>query len=652
MVNFSKGRTAIFPQTCSGLSAFGTFVLLYGVLLYGVLLFGFSGFAFAQEKTGSIEFPKNTDLNHVQSQCAKRVIIIKTDKIICEAQKTKKPDSLSAIIADMQRIKLESNPIDAGQEGDREALRHLPDVSPKAALRLANELKELRKRTLALDTQNLSSDDKLNHQLLLFVLNQDLMLSNFDTARIPFTNDSGFFNMLSYVSRQTSFSSIDDYEAYAARLSELPRFFSQHKDNMRRGIKTNFTASAQILPGIIEMVEKLGQGEAVNHSYYAPFKSFPDLITKDEQKKLSLLGEQAINDYVLPAYRDLAIFLRNEYLPHARRTAGIGQSDEARQYYKALVRYFTTLDISPDEVHELGLKEVERIRGEMDEIIKQAGFQGSFKEFLHFLRTDEQFYAKTPEDLLKQASWISKRIDGKMPQFFSRLPRLPYGVMAVPEEIAPNYTTGRYWGGNLKQGKAGFFVVNTYDLKQRPLYNLPALALHEGVPGHHHQISLAQEMQNVPKFRQSLYPGAFGEGWGLYSEKLGVEMGIYQTPYENFGRLTYEMWRACRLVVDTGMHWKNWSREQAEQCFLENSALSAHNIKTEVDRYISWPGQALSYKIGELKILELRKKAEQELGLKFDIRKFHDEVLGAGGIPLNILEARIDDWIAKERVTQ
>ncbi len=557
----------------------------------------------------------------------------------------KQADSLYNIIAEMRAIKLASNPIRAGQEGNKQALRHLPDVSPEAEQKFTNQLRDLLARAKAINSHNLSSEDRLNHQLLLFVLNQDLMLADFDTARIPFTNDSGFFNMLSYVSRQTKFSSIDDYEAYAARLSELPRFFSQHKDNMRRGVKTSFTANTQILPGIIDMVTKLGQGAAKDHSYYNPFKTYPDTIPKHEQDRLALLGEKAINNYVLPAYRDLEIFLKNEYLPNARKTAGIGNNDQAKEYYKALVRYFTTLNISPDEVHELGLKEVARIRKEMDAVIKRTGFKGSFKEFLHFLRTDEQFYAKTPEELLKQASWISKRIDGKMPEFFGRMARLPYGVMAVPEEIAPNYTTGRYWGGNLEQGKAGFFVVNTYNLKQRPLYNLPALALHEGVPGHHHQISLAQEMQNVPEFRQSLYPGAFGEGWGLYAEKLGVEMGIYQTPYEDFGRLSYEMWRACRLVVDTGMHWKGWTREQAEACFLENSALSPHNIRTEVDRYISWPGQALSYKIGELKILELRKRAKEQLGNSFDIREFHDQVLSAGGIPLSILEKRINDWI-------
>jgi len=282
-------------------------------------------------------------------------------------------------------------------------------------------------------------------------------------------------------------------------------------------------------------------------------------------------------------------------------------------------------------------------------LIEEVGFKGSFAEFLNFLRTDPQFYAKTEEELLMRAAWIAKQIDGQMPNYFGKLPRLPYGVMPVPKDIAKTYTTGRYWGGNPDAGRAGNYVVNTYNLAQRPLYNLPALTAHEGVPGHHHQISLSQELKDVPRFRQNLYPNAFGEGWGLYSEKLVAEMGIYKTPYERFGQLTYEMWRACRLVVDTGMHWKGWSREEAEACFFENSALASHNIKTEVERYISWPGQALSYKIGELKILELRKRAQDALGENFDIRKFHDAVLENGGIPLDILEAKIEKFIFAQR---
>lgn len=558
-------------------------------------------------------------------------------------------DSLETLIADFEQMEISGNPISAGQEGDREALRKLPDVSPEAAENYKRITTDFIKRHAALSARPMSQEKRLNYQLLGFVLEQRQRMIPFDQARIPFTNDSGFFNEMSYISRQTTFAKIDDYEAYAARLTEIPRYFGQHKANLRRGIQTNMTASAEIMPGIIEMVENLGEGSAKDHSFFKPFTIYPDAISKDEQARLTSLGEAAIMNAVMPAYRDLAKFLEEEYLPHARTVVGIGTTEEGREYYRALVRYFTTLDMSPDEVHEIGLKEVARIRSEMDTIIEDLEFKGSFAEFLDFLRTDPQFYATSEEQLLKEAAWMAKQIDGKMPEFFETLPRLSYGVIPVPKEIAPNYTTGRYWGGNPEQHRAGNYVVNTYDLKQRPLYNLPALTAHEGVPGHHHQIALGQELKDVPPFRQSLYPNAFGEGWGLYSEKLAKEMGLYKTPYENFGRLTYEMWRACRLVVDTGMHWKGWTREQAEACFFENSALAPHNIRTEVERYISWPGQALAYKIGELKILELRKRAKTQLGDKFDIRKFHDAILLDGGMPLDLLERKIDRWIFAEK---
>ncbi len=558
-------------------------------------------------------------------------------------------DDLSKLIHDYETYTQQSNPYSAGQEGDKEALRKLPDVSPENTEETQKTIEGFQNRLNAISTHGFTDSDKLNHSLLGFVLAQTNRRMPFDEDRIPFTNDSGFFNELSYISRQTQFEKPGDYEAFAARLSALPQYFGQHKANMRRGIKTGYTASVEVLPGIIEVIETLSNSDAQTHPYFAPFKSFPDSIDETERKRLKALGVAALDNAVLPAYKDLHEFMQDEYLPKARTVVGIGTTPEGRAYYASLVRYFTTLDVTPDEVHELGLKEVARIRGEMDEIIKSVDFKGSFSEFLEFLRTDPQFYAKTEDELLKEAAWLAKQVDGKMPEYFRTLPRLSYGVIPVPKEIAANYTTGRYWGGNPEHGKAGNYVVNTYNLTQRPLYNLPALTLHEGVPGHHHQISLGQELKNVPDFRKNLYPNAFGEGWGLYAEKVGMEMGIYKTPYENFGRLSYEMWRACRLVVDTGMHWKGWTREQAEECFFDNSALAAHNIKTEVERYISWPGQALAYKIGELKILELRNKAEAALGDKFSIRDFHDAVLLEGGLPLNILDERVTAWIAKQK---
>ncbi|MGB0907767.1 MAG: DUF885 domain-containing protein, partial [Maricaulaceae bacterium] len=499
------------------------------------------------------------------SLCAGGTVII-----LDEAPQCAQEDSLELLIADIETSEITASPIAAGNEGDREALRHLPDVSTENIAAGHKRYDGFKTRHTALSGVDMDMKTRLNYDLLGFVINQRLRLAPFDEARIPFTNDSGFFNMLVYVSRQTNFETPEDYEAYAARLTELPRYFRQHKANMQRGIDTNMTASAEIIPGIIGMVETLGSGDPKDHPYYAPFKTFPDSISAEEQTRLAALGEAAMNMAVLPAYKNLESFLKDEYLPKARKTVGIGTTPEGREYYEKLVRHFTTLDLTPDEVHEIGVSERDRIRAAMEEIIKEVKFEGSFADFLKFLRTDPQFYATSEEQLLKEAAWLAKQVDGQMPAFFGTLPRLSYGVIPVPASIAKTYTTGRYWGGNPKQGRAGNYVVNTSLLKQRPLYNLPALTLHEGVPGHHHQISLAQELEDVPKFRQSLYPNAFGEGWGLYAEKLGEEMGLYKTPYERFGRLTYEMWRACRLVVDTGIHIKGWTREQAVNYMSSN----------------------------------------------------------------------------------
>ncbi|MEP3654501.1 MAG: DUF885 domain-containing protein [Litorimonas sp.] len=605
-------------------------------LLLGLLVSA-SAPALAQADQSNLQFD-------LAATCPGGSVIELDGRIICE-----KEDTFALLISDFETAELQGNIYRLGQEGDREALKQLPDISPESIEARNSITTGFLARHAALSTLPMTIEDRLNYDLLGFVLTQRQRLAPFDTARVPFTNDSGFFNELSFVVRQTDFKTTADYEAYAARLTRLPRYFAQAKDNMRRGIQTNFTASAEILPGIQDMIDDMAETSALSHPLYSPFKLIPESFSEADQTRLRGLGKAALDSAVIPAYRDLAKFMREEYMTAARATAGLGTSEAEREYYRAVTRYFTTLDISPDEVHNLGLSEVARIRGEMDEVIAETGFEGSFSEFLNFLRTDPQFYAKTREELLMHASYIAKQIDGKMPEYFETLPRLSYGVIPVPKEIEKTYTTGRYFSGNPERGQAGNYVVNTYNLPNRPLYNLPALTAHEGVPGHHMQIAIGQELKDLPKFRKSLYPNAFGEGWGLYAEKLAGEMGIYKTPYERFGQLSYEMWRACRLVVDTGLHWKGWTREQAEACFLENSALAPHNIKTEVQRYISWPGQALAYKIGELKILELRAKAEAELGDDFDIRTFHDAVLSNGGIPLDILETQIERFIFEEK---
>ncbi|MEM9931250.1 MAG: DUF885 domain-containing protein, partial [Bacteroidota bacterium] len=351
---------------------------------------------------------------------------------------------------------------------------------------------------------------------------------------------------------------------------------------------------------------------------------------------------------VYPAYERLRSFLQEEYLPKVKPGIGISEITDGKAYYRQRVRFFTTDEVTPEEVFAIGQKEVARIRAEMEAIIERTGFEGDFAEFLNFLRTDEQFYAKTPEELLSRAAWITKRMEGKLPQYFNNLPRMPLTVSPVPDALAPNYTGGRYSPGSYYGRRAGAFWVNTYNLPSRPFYVLPALALHEGVPGHHTQMMLAAEMEDVPDFRRSLYLSAFGEGWALYCEYLGKEAGIYQTDYEDFGRLTYEMWRACRLVVDPGMHYFGWSREKAVDFLASNTALSLHEVNTEIDRYIGWPGQAVSYKMGELKIRALRKRAEAALGDRFDLAAFHDLVLANGAITMQALEALVDAWINTE----
>jgi uncharacterized protein (DUF885 family) len=407
-----------------------------------------------------------------------------------------------------------------------------------------------------------------------------------------------------------------------------------------------FTLPAVIMPGVIKVVEGQQYTAPEKTPFWEPFTRFPDTISAADRERLMTAARSAIQGDTIPAFNKLLTFFSKEYLAAARRTIGASDLPDGKAYYEASVRFYTNLDVTPDQVHELGLSEVARIHAEMDAVIKQTGFKGDFAAFLKFLRTDPRFYAKTPDELLKDASYIAKQIDGLLPGYFGKLPRQPYSVQPVPAELAPNYTAGRYSPAPLGGLKGGEYWVNTYALEKRPLYALTALTLHEAVPGHHLQGALARELENVPPFRLDLYPHAFGEGWGLYSEKLGKEMGMYKTPYDEFGRLTYEMWRACRLVVDTGMHWKGWTREQALEYLASNTALSLHEVETETNRYIAWPGQALAYKMGELKILELRKRAHDALGDRFDIRAFHDAVLENGGVPLPILETQIDEYIA------
>jgi uncharacterized protein (DUF885 family) len=439
-----------------------------------------------------------------------------------------------------------------------------------------------------------------------------------------------------------------DYENYIARLRAFSQLADDNIELMREGIKEGITLPAIVMVDYDKAIRPHIVDDAAASLLFKPFLKFPDAVDARERPRLAEEARKAIAASVVPGYRKLLGFLEREYVPACREQVGASALPRGREFYRHRVRHFTTLDVDPQQIHDRGLAEVRRIRAEMDAVIKEVGFDGDFKAFVEHLRTDPRFYADSPEQLLKEVSLVLKRMDGELPKLFKTLPRTPYGVREVPDFIAPRTTTAYYSPPAGDGSRAGFYYVNTYNLASRPLFEIEALSLHEAVPGHHLQIARAQELEGVPNFRRFAGFTAFVEGWGLYAERLGLEVGFYQDPYRNFGRLSYEMWRACRLVVDTGMHYLGWTREQAIQFMADNTALSLHNITAEVDRYISWPGQAVAYKTGELKIRELRRIAEERLGERFNVREFHDAVLANGAIPLSVLETNIRGWIDRQ----
>ncbi|TGY92340.1 DUF885 domain-containing protein [Marinicauda pacifica] len=538
--------------------------------------------------------------------------------------------------------------IGRGRKGDLEAAAMWPDRSFEAITADDEQMEAFHDRLEDIDETALEGQDRASYAVLDYILSNAVALPDATSAMMPFTNDSGFQSMASFIAMSERPRTVEQAEAWIARIEALPAHLAQYRAWLERGMELGWTQPRDILPGVADQLDAQIADDPAESVLFQPIANLPETIGEEERARLREAALAAIEEEAMPAYRQLSEFFREEYMPAGREELGISSVPGGREWYEKLVRYHTTLDQTPEEVHQRGQAEVARIRAEMEEVIAESGFEGSFEEFLDFLRTDEQFYAETEEELLMHAAWLAKQADDQMPAFFNHLPRLPYGVRPVPASIAPSYTTARYWGGSLEEGRAGGYMVNTYQLDQRPLYELPALTLHEAVPGHHHQVAIAQELDNVPEFRRENYITAFGEGWGLYSERIGLDMGIYDTPYEHFGRLTYEMWRACRLVADTGIHWYGWSRDEAEACFLENSALSELNIRNEVSRYISWPGQALAYKTGELLIRELRTDAEEALGENFDLAEFHDAVLEDGALPLAYLEDKMRTWIEEQ----
>jgi uncharacterized protein (DUF885 family) len=568
------------------------------------------------------------------------------------AQDSSKADAvLRVLLADEWASRLRDDPLYATQAGVRDYDDRLPSVTPEDYKRRDERNHDYARRLAAIDRAALTPANRINYDVFDFEIHHRLALSPYQSWRIPLTSDEGFHIEVMRMAIGVVMTTPRDYENYIARLHAIPAYFTQQQANMRSGLTAGFTLPAAIMPGIIKVLDGQQYQSADQTPFFEPFTRMPDTMDPAQRERLTAAGRAAIRTDVIPAYQRLRKFFTEEYLPAARQSVGASELPQGEAYYDALVKFYTNLDVTPKQVHEVGLNEVTRIRAEMDAVIRQTGFQGTFPAFLEFLRTDPQFYARTPDELLKDASYIAKQIDGLLPGYFGKLPRMPYSVQPVPAELAPNYTGGRYSPAPIGGRTGGEFWVNTYDLDKRPLYSLTALALHEAVPGHHLQISLGRELTDVAPFRRDFYSHAFGEGWGLYSEKLGEEMGLYKTPYDHFGRLSYEMWRACRLVVDTGMHAMGWSRARALQYLADNTALSTQEVRTETDRYIANPGQALAYKMGELKLWELRAKARQALGERFDVRSFHDAVLANGALPLPVLERQIDAYIAGATAT-
>ncbi|MGK2911574.1 MAG: DUF885 domain-containing protein [Sphingobium sp.] len=524
------------------------------------------------------------------------------------------------------------------EDGPKDQALVLPDVGPKTqAVRLAR-WEQVDTQLAAIKVDQLSPAQKVNFAVYKGQIDALLAEQRYRDYEKPLNADSSFWGDLAGWARDP-LRDETGARRYIAMLRDMPRYYDQQIANMRSGLKRGFTPSQITLQGRDIGVEQVMQAKSVaDNPFYAPFKALPATIPADVQSQLRTEAQAAITQSVVPAHRKLLTFLRQEYIPGARKDLAAYKLPDGKAYYQSKIREFVTLDKSPDDIHKIGLSEMARIRSQMADVMQQVDFKGDLPAFLTFLRTDPQFYPKTPQELLNRAAWIAKTFDGKASQYFGRMPRMRFAIKPVPDDIAPFYTGGR--------GGPGIYLVNTYNLPSRPFYSQVALTLHESAPGHAMQMPLAAENKTLPAFRRDTYLSAYGEGWALYCEALGEDMGMYETPYDRFGMLSYQAWRASRLVVDTGIHVMGWTRKQAQDYLHDNTALSDHEIETEVDRYIAWPGQALSYYMGELAFVDARKKAEKALGAKFNIRAFHDAVLDIGAVPLPVIDQRVDQLIA------
>ena len=524
------------------------------------------------------------------------------------------------------------------ERGEAPLPDHHAKVDAASQLRRLAYWQDVRAHLDGIAEADLSADEAVNYEVYKDQLNTLIAQLKFREYEKPFNSDSQFWSNLGFTASRT-FHTAQDYRNWIAQLRGIPAWFDEETVNMRAGLARGFTPPKATLVGRDKSVSNISQAPDAEHTiFWKPFQSMPQSVTPAEQAALKAEAKRVIEGTVQPAYGKLLTFLVSEYIPHTTEVLAAEALPDGKAYYQAQIKEFTTLDMSPEAIHALGLTEVAKIRAQMLVVMAETGFKGDLPAFLHFLRTDPQFYSKDPQALLSRAAWITKRVDGKLPSYFGWLPRSRFGIEPVAADIAPFYTSAR--------GGTKTYLLNTYDLPSRPLYNLTALTLHESAPGHALQGGLAEEQDGLPDFRRDVYISAYGEGWALYCERLGVEMGMYDTPYDRFGMLTFQMWRAARLVVDSGIHHKGWTRARAIAYLHDNTALADHDIEIEVDRYISWPGQALSYYLGMMAIIDVRAKAEKALGPKFDIRAFHDTVLSMGSVPLPVLRARIDRFIA------
>src|SRR5210317_110123 len=542
---------------------------------------------------------------------------------------------------------LSNSPEMASALGDRRFNQAWQDKSIDAIERRHKQIREFLRRTYDIDRNALQDAEQLNYELFRRQLQDEVDEHQFKSYLLPFSQRGGVQN-LNNLTNQLSFVTIQDYDDWLARLGKIDQVIDQTIELAERGRKSGIVSPRILMERIPDQISTQLVEFAADSPFFTPFEALPESFSAADRERLRAAATEVIEETVLPAYRELDNYFNKKYLPAARASIGLSELPNGSAWYEYLARSFTTTRMTPDEIHRLGLEEVSRIRGEMEQIIQEVEFDGSFADFLVYLRTDPRFYYDNPDDLLDAYLATSKRIDPELVNLFGKLPRMPYGVKPIPETIAPDTTTAYYSRPAADGSRAGIYWVNLYRPEVRPKYEIEVLSVHEAMPGHHLQIALQQELSDIPEFRRFMGFTAFVEGWGLYSERLGYDLGLYKDPYSRFGQLTYDMWRAVRLVVDTGMHYKGWTRQQAIDFFKDNAAKTEHDIVNEIDRYIVMPGQALAYKIGQLKILSLRASAEAALGDDFDVRDFHDALLGAGALPLDILQQRMDDWIAEQ----